>query len=139
MANDPRTKKVTINGDDVELRLNAGSFRLAELYGEGLSRAFLKEATSFALGARLLYIAALPDLSNVGEEDGVSEGDVIEWLVQQENANELVGWVLARYRDADDILGKSLGVDKEALVEKLMEQLMSEEENSTSTSTPSTP
>ena len=128
MANDPRTKKVTINGDDVELRLNAGSFRLAELHGEGLSRSFLQEASSFALGARLLFIAALPDL------DGVSEGEFIEWLVQQDNANDLVGWAMVRYKDADDILGKSLGVDKEAMMKELLKA-----ENNTSTSTPSTP
>lgn len=119
MADDPRTQTVTFDGHEVEIKLNAGCFRLAELKGYGLSKEDIQGSSNFALGCRLVYMALALQL-----DDDVSEGEVMEWLVDHDNANELVGWAVAQFHKAEDVLGKSLGFDREQMIRQILEEKM---------------
>lgn len=100
---DPRSKEVELFGETYDLSLNAGSFRIAQMKGEGINPSDLGSMTDLGLGCRLAYIAVLPHIP-----DDKTEEDVIMALSESGVVDEAATHCLSQYLEMQQELGKSL-------------------------------
>ena len=100
---DTRTKSIKLFGEDFDLKLNAGSLRLAQMEGEGIDSSAMQDLEDFDLGMRLAYIGLLPSL-----QDGRTEEEVVREIIQSGRADEIASWALGEYLQMQNELGKSL-------------------------------
>lgn len=99
----PHAKEIELFGETFDLELDAGCLRLAQMEGKGIEPSALSEMEDFTLGAKLAYIALLPQLPN-----GKTEEEVVRALVESGMSTEAAQHCLGQYLDMQNELGKFL-------------------------------
>lgn len=113
---DTRSRTVVLGGKQRTLKLTAGHIRYAQLEDvdpmEGAGR------TDLEWGARLVYVALLPELEDTEEKV------VMKWLMDCEEGEEICGWLVSQFFEASETLEKSLAPrQKDRIQEKRQEAM----------------
>lgn len=99
--------KITLNGREYELRINAGAFRLAKDYHDVSVPIGDLVRPSLDLYARLVWIGIL------GEDPSLKEQDVALWLAREDDDSEIMDAVnIQLTRFAEAMGGKKTGKGK---------------------------